>query len=247
MPKTTASIVIYKENPNILKKTLESLMSLDLKLIVVDNSPTTYLSKLCLSYENLIYIKTEKNIGFGAGHNLAFKKVKSNFSTHMIVNPDAYFEPKHIKEFLAWFKEEKNISLATPKVCNTDGSTQHIVRSIPTPISLLKRRLGIESGELHVEDKSIVNIPFAHGCFLVFKSDVYEKLGGFDEKFFMYMEDLDICIRAKNFGRVVMNSNFEVYHEYRKGSSKSLKLLFFHTVSAFKFFLSSTYFKKNNF
>jgi len=60
MPKTTASIVIYEENPNILKKTLESLMSLDLKLIVVDNSPTTYLSKLCLSYENLIYIKTEK-------------------------------------------------------------------------------------------------------------------------------------------------------------------------------------------
>jgi len=242
MPKLTASIVIYKEDKEILKKSIESFLSIPLKkeLLIVDNSPSEELRVFCESFQNIIYIKTKKNIGFGAGHNLAFQNFTLSSDVHLIINPDTYFVSSDIKEFLEWFVISKDISLATPKVRYPDGSTQNIVRNIPTPLSLIKRRLNIDADEFMVKDNSIENIPFAHGCFMVFKTEVFEKLDGFDERFFMYMEDIDIFIRAKNFGRTVINTHYDIYHHYKKESSKSIKLLYFHMVSAVKFFLKTT-------
>lgn len=242
MQKLTASIVIYKEDKKILKKSIESFLSIPLKkeLIVVDNSPSEELRVICESFQNIIYIKTKKNIGFGAGHNLAFQNFTLSSDIHLIINPDTYFTPSDIKEFLEWFFISKDISLATPKVRYPDGSVQNIARNIPTPLSLIKRRLNIDADELMLKDNSIEDTPFAHGCFMVFKTEVFKKLDGFDERFFMYMEDIDIFIRAKNFGRTVINTNYNIYHHYKKESSKSIKLLYIHMVSAVKFFLKTT-------
>jgi GT2 family glycosyltransferase len=239
--KITASIVIYNEKKDTLKGVLDSFETLDYEkeLVVVDNSTESLLKSFCESYRDVKYVFSGKNIGFGAGHNLAFKHVSLNSDLHMIVNPDVYFYKEEMTNFLDWLVNSIDISLATPMVRNTDGSVQNVVRNIPTPISLLKRKLGIESGEIEVKDKDIVDIPFAHGCFMVFKTDFFEKLGGFDDGFFMYMEDVDIFIRSKKYGRTVINTNFSIYHEHRKGSSKSMKLLFHHIISAVKYFIKS--------
>ena len=237
--KISASIVIYKENKETLKKIMDSFLSIiytKKELIIIDNSPTEELKTFCQSFENVKYIFSGKNLGFGAGHNLAFKKLKEKSDIHMIINPDVYFNSDEISSFLNWFYEQKEISLATTKVCYPDGENQNIVRNVPTIIDLIKRKLKIDSGELHIQDNSIKEVPFAHGCFFIFKTEVFEKLGGFDERFFMYMEDLDIFIRAKKYGRTVINTNYKIYHEFRKGSSKSFKLLKYHIISAYKFF-----------
>ena len=237
--KISASIVIYKENKETLKKIMDSFLSIiytKKELIIIDNSPTEELKTFCQSFENVKYIFSGKNLGFGAGHNLAFKKLKEKSDIHMIINPDVYFNSDEISSFLNWFYEQKEISLATTKVCYPDGENQNIIRNVPTVIDLIKRKLKINSGELYIEDNYIKEVPFAHGCFFIFKTEVFEKLGGFDERFFMYMEDLDIFIRAKKYGKTVINTNYKIYHEFRKGSSKSLKLLFWHICSAIKFF-----------
>lgn len=237
--KISASIVIYKENKETLKKIMDSFLSIiytKKELIIIDNSPTEELKTFCQSFENVKYIFSGKNLGFGAGHNLAFKKLKEKSDIHMIINPDIYFNSDEISSFLNWFYEQKEISLATTKVCYPDGENQNIVRNVPTIIDLIKRKLKIDSGELHIQDNSIKEVPFAHGCFFIFKTEVFEKLGGFDERFFMYMEDLDIFIRAKKYGKTVINTNYKIYHEFRKGSSKSFKLLKYHIISAYKFF-----------
>ena len=112
-------------------------------------------------------------------------------------------------------------------------------------MTLLKRRLNIKGifDNFIKKDEfdgvvfdSINEIPFAHGCFFAFQTDVFEKIKGFDERFFMYMEDIDIFIRAKEYGKTVVIPNYKIFHEYRKGSSKSIKLLKWHLESAFKFF-----------
>jgi len=72
--------------------------------------------------------------------------------------------------------------------------------------------------------------------FMVFKTDIFQRLGGFDKRFFMYMEDIDIFIRAKQYGKTVIDTHYKIYYEYRKGSSKNTKLLIWHIVSAIKFF-----------
>ena len=234
----TASIVIYKEDKEVLKESIESFLSIPLKkeLIIVDNSPSEELRVFCETFQNTIYIKSKKNIGFGAGHNLAFQNFTLSSTIHLIINPDTYFVSSDIKEFLEWFYISKDISLATPQVFYPDGSVQNIARNIPTPLSLIKRRLNIDTDELIVKDNFIEDIPFAHGCFMVFKTEAFKKLDGFDERYFMYMEDIDIFIRAKKFGKTVINTNYNIYHHYKKGSSKSIKLLCLHIISAIKFF-----------
>lgn len=237
--KISASIVIYKENKDTLQKVINSFLSFkDIKkeFIIVDNSPSDELKVFCENFEGVSYIFSGENLGFGRGHNLAFKNLKDKSDIHMIINPDVYFNSDEISSFLNWFYEQKEISLVTTKVCYPDGENQNIVRNVPTIIDLIKRKLKIDSGELHIQDNSIKEVPFAHGCFFIFKTEVFEKLGGFDERFFMYMEDLDIFIRAKKYGKTVINTNYKIYHEFRKGSSKSFKLLKYHIISAYKFF-----------
>jgi GT2 family glycosyltransferase len=237
--KISASIVIYNENKETLKKVIDSFLALELKkeLIVVDNSPKDDLKSFCENFnENVKYIFSGENLGFGRGHNLAFKNLKEKSDIHMIINPDVYFDSDEICSFLNWFFKEKEISLSTTKVCYPDGENQNIVRYVPTISDLIKRKLKINSGELDIKENTIKEVPFAHGCFFIFKTEVFEKLGGFDERFFMYMEDIDIFIRAKKYGKTVINTNYQIYHEYRKGSSKNLKLLKWHLESAYKFF-----------
>lgn len=238
MLKISACIVIYNENKATLKRVIEDFLCLDLEkeLVIIDNSPHNDLEAFCKNYTAVKYIFTNKNLGFGRGHNLGFSNLSNKSDIHIIVNPDTYFNAPSIREFLYWFHSEKNISLVIPKILNPDNTIQNVVRNIPTPLNLIRRKLKLFNDELIVKNNSITDIPFAHGCFLVFKSDVYQKLNGFDEKFFMYMEDIDIFIRSKKYGRTVINTNYEIYHEYRKGSSKKLKLFYWHLLSAAKFF-----------
>jgi GT2 family glycosyltransferase len=236
MINVTASIVLYNENKDVLNKLLMSMSQLDIQTTVVDNSPSSLLSSICESFEFVTYIFNGKNIGFGAAHNLAFKNKTVQSDIHLIINPDVYFDKEVMLQFLEWFANENTVSLAVPQVLNEDATLQHIVREIPTPMSLLKRKFGVDSGEIDIQSNLISEIPFSHGCFIAIKSDVYQSIGGFDERFFLYMEDVDLFIKAKEYGKTVINTNYSIYHGWERGSSKSMKLLSFHIASAIKFF-----------
>ena len=247
MIKVSASIVIYNENKETLEKALSSFMAiaLDKELVVVDNSPTPRLKTFIEKFKYTKYIFNGRNLGFGAGHNMAFENLSQKSDIHIIINPDIYFDGDEIKEFIIWLSKEKEVSLAAPKVYFPDSTEQCTIRNIPTPMTLVKRRLNPKGifDEFIAKDEfrdtafdKVTEIPFSHGCFFLFKTEVFSKLGGFDERFFMYMEDIDIFIRAKKFGKTVINPNYNIIHEYRKGSSKSLKLLLWHISSAIKFF-----------
>ena len=243
----SATIVIYDEDYDTLQNVLGCFSKIRLKkeLIVVDNSPDNRLKELVDGFEDTSYIFSGKNLGFGAGHNLGFKNLKSDSDIYMVINPDITFDADEITLMIEWFFKADDIALLVPKVLNLDGSVQYICRDIPTFKSLFIRKFNFNN----IFEKSIVkdeldrvcftdvtDIPFCHGCFMLFKTDVYKKLSGFDERFFLYMEDVDILIRAKLFGKTAVNPYFKIYHEHRKGSSKSFKLLYFHIVSALKFF-----------
>lgn len=248
MIKISATIVIYNEKADVLCRTIEDYLKIDLnkELIIVDNSPDDRLQQVCEKYDGVRYMFNNKNIGFGSGHNLGFSNLHVETDYHFILNPDVYFNATDIKEFVLWMSSNRDISLAVPRVYYPDERLQHTIRNIPTPITLVKRRLNIngifdkfvKKDEFNgVEFREVTEIPFAHGCFFIFPAKVFKQLNGFDERFFMYMEDVDICMRAKQFGKVVINPNYKIYHEYAKESSKSLKLLSWHIVSAFKFFI----------
>ncbi len=245
--KVTVSIVVYEEHEETLAGVLKDFGSLDAEkeLIVVDNSPDDRLRSVCESFPDTVYLFPGKNLGFGAGHNLAFSKRRLHSEMHLIVNPDISFDAAALHGFLEWFAAGDEIALAVPKIVNPDGTPQYAVREIPTPSMLLRRRLNFFGlfDERIAKDEwrdrlphDVTDIPFAHGAFLAFKTEVFEQLGGFDERFFMYMEDVDIFIRARSYGRTVIQPAFSVVHEHRRASAGSLPLLWCHLVSAIRFF-----------
>jgi len=236
--KLIASVVVYNEKPIVLQRLIDDFLSINFekKLFIIDNSPKNTLEEFCSAYNNVIYIFNNNNLGFGKAHNISLRYIDDS-DIYLVLNPDIYFQSSQMEGFLKWFMDSSDIVLAIPKILNIDGTTQHVAREIPTPISLLKRKFHIEKGEINIADNSIVEIPFAHGCFMAFKGQVFKKLDGFDERYFMYMEDIDIWIRAKRYGKTVINTNFSIYHEHRKGSSRSIKLFFIHLLSAIKFFI----------
>lgn len=241
----SGSIVVYKEDPKILKKSIESFLKLSYKkeLIIIDNSPSDELKNFCNKFNDVKYFHMKKNLGFGKGHNFAFKQLKEKSVVHLILNPDIYFFKKDMEDFLKWFINTDYV-LAIPQVMYPNEKKQNVVRNIPTPSSLIKRKFINNYDEIIIPNNVIQEIPFAHGCFFAFKNEIFFKLKGFDERFFMYMEDIDIWIRAKHYGKTVINTNYKIYHYFRKGSSANLKLFFYHLISAIKFF--KKYKKVNN-
>ena len=238
MKTLSAGIVVYNEDKETLMRVVESFLSLPFhkELIIIDNSSQNSIGELLKSYKDITYIFLNKNMGFGVGHNIAFNSLTKESDVHLILNPDIVFHTDEMVSFLDWFIANPNIILAIPRVLYPDGSVQHVVRNIPTPLSLIKRKFIQDCDVIDVKENSIAEIPFAHGCFMAFKSDAYKKLGGFDESYFMYMEDVDIWIRAKQYGKTVINTHYKIYHEYRKGSAKNFRLFFLHLISAIKFF-----------
>ncbi len=235
--RISGSIVLYRESPATLERVLESFASIacDKELIVWDNSPLPEHQALCLRY-GARYLHEPRNIGFGAGHNRAFAARTHPSDVHLLINPDTRFEGEAVLDFARWLHAQSDVVLATPALINLDGTPQHFIRPIPTPLGLLKRRLFGHLRGKPQDFKEITPIPFAHGSFLGLRSEIFAKLRGFDERFFLYMEDIDLFIRAKALGQTVIYPHCTITHEHRRGSSKSLKLLLIHLRSARYFF-----------
>lgn len=247
MMTLSAGIVTYNEKEEVLDRVLGCFAGIEVpkELVIVDNSPDQSLQAVAHRYAFVHYHHSRQNLGFGAGHNLAYHLRKTDSDLHCVINPDTWFDPIQLQTMAQWHSGHPEIAVSVPRVLNPDGSVQYVCRNIPTPKMMLLRRLNIggvfdryvvEDELGHTVHQDVYDVPFCHGCFLMFQSRSFKQLDGFDQRFFLYMEDADIFIRAKAFGRTVQNPRFEIYHEYRQGSAKSPTLLWEHVRSAWKFF-----------
>jgi len=244
----TASIVLYKENEDVLKKTIDSFIETPLskKLYLIDNSSSKVLKHLS-KHSDIEYIFTGENIGFSSAHNLIIEKVKNFSSFHLILNPDISFNTQTIPFLIQKLKKDPLVAMIAPKVLYPSGKVQYTCRKFPTLFELIVRRSGpfkpffssiIAEGEYRNRDISVpFYCDFVIGCFQLFKTEEFVRIEGFDQQYFLYMEDVDICKKiAANNKKVLYEPNVEISHRYNKGSSKNLKLFYTHIVSIFKYF-----------
>jgi GT2 family glycosyltransferase len=244
----TASIVLYNEDFNELSNSVDSFLKTDLrkKLFLIDNSPQNDLREKFVHPE-IEYIHTKKNIGFGAGHNKIINKIKNYSTYHLILNPDVSFKPSVIPKLIEELKKEKDVSMIAPKVLFSNGDHQYTCRRYPSLLELLTRSSAvfkyffssvIHKGEYYDKDLTKSFYPdFMHGGFLLFKTEDFVSINGFDERYFLYMEDVDICRKIDAFGKKKRYfPKEEIIHILKKGSSKNLKLFFIHLISIMKYF-----------
>jgi GT2 family glycosyltransferase len=214
--------------------------------VVIDNS--------CLSTSEEIfttlgwtYIHNPRNPGFGSSHNVIFKLFSHKADYHLIVNPDVTFGGAMISRLVHFLDENKNAGCVMPKVLYPDGTNQNLVKLLPSPLELILRRVPFAVVKNYINNRFVIShndqsletimAPFLSGCFLMFRTTVINKIGFFDERFFMYMEDIDLCRRLwLNKTPPYYLSKAHVIHGYEKGSAKSVKLFYYHIASAVKYF-----------
>ncbi len=238
----SATIVLYKEDTKTLQKTVDSFLNTNIskQLFLVDNSPTNIL-KEHFNHPEITYVFNDNNVGFGTAHNQVLNKIDSSF--HLILNPDVVFTPQVIPNLIEELVKKDIVSMISPRVEYPNGELQYTCRKHPTIIEMISRRLGVfkkmvQKHQYQNKDLSKPFYPqFIHGCFFLFKTTDFIKLNGFDKHYFLYLEDADICRKIEQIGKKILYYPQEkITHIHRKGSSKNMKLLYHHFISAIKYF-----------
>lgn len=243
-----ASIVLYNTDVDEITHVLDILNKspLKIKIFLVDNSPTDGLKNAFSKYKKSEYIFTGKNLGFGSGHNVAINKSRDISEFHLILNADVDFDPSILEEMYGYMKAHKEVGLLAPKVLNLDGTIQYSAKLLPTPINLIVRRfipLQFIKNKLdrdyefrYFDFDRIIEVPYLMGCFMFINTMVFVKVRGFDERFFMYPEDIDLTRRIHQDYKTIYYPYVSIYHTHGKGSYKSWRLLYYHITSMIKYF-----------
>lgn len=238
----SGSIVTYNDvnrAPVTVESILNNTKKYPLKLYVIDNASTDSTADCIEKIGQVKVIKNCKNVGFGAAHNQVLDEELGKY--HFVINPDITITTDVISSMVDYFESNPDVVMAMPKIMNQDGSEQKLPKETPTFKRLFFGRISEKIRNDYVwserEITQPIEVGFCTGCFFCIRTDVFKKLLGFDERYFMYLEDADLTLKAKSKGKVVMLPQFEVIHAWERDSSKSLKYLLIHIISAFKFLL----------
>lgn len=248
--KLTASIVIFKNEPAILRQTVNSFLesTSDATLYLVDNSPASYSARDEYEDERIIYIQNTKNIGFGPAHNIALQHaLDAGSEYHLVLNPDIYFEENVVRDIQTFMDANPDIGLVMPKVLYPDGRLQPLCRLLPSPVTLLSRRfLTFHQSllnrinyryEMHFTGyNKIMDVPFLSGCFMFLRTDALRKVGLFDERIFLYTEDIDLSRRIHQYYRTIFYPEVSIFHYHEKASFRKISNLYHHVSSTIKYF-----------
>jgi GT2 family glycosyltransferase len=248
MFELSISIVLYKNNVHQLEQLIDSISktSLSPRIYFIDNSPTDALKKSLGSIreENVEYIFTGRNLGYGAAHNIAMKRAICQNKYHLVLNPDVNFGKGVLEEIISYMELNDQVGQLIPKVLYPNDSLQYVCKLIPTPFNLLSRLFSIrllkkydQKFELRFSGyNKIMNAPYLHGCFMLLRSSALKEVGLFDERFFMYPEDIDLTRRMHKKYKTVFYPYVHVYHEHTKSSFKNIRMFLIHLYNMIKYF-----------
>ncbi len=213
----TISIVSYN-SLNFLKECLDSILrnppALDYEIIVVDNASNDgtveFVKK---NYPEVALISNNRNIGFAAANNKSIEKSHSKYV--LLINSDCRVYEKSLDSLVEFMKKNPKIGIAGPKIVNSDGTIQLSCRRFPSLLNAAAHTIlaDIFPGNPFSKKYKLADIcrdnPFrvdwVSGSCVIIRKEALEDTGVLDEKYFMYVEDLDICYR-------MWQENWEVYY-----------------------------------
>ncbi|SHG68135.1 Glycosyltransferase, GT2 family [Fibrobacter sp. UWCM] len=209
----SCSIIIVAYNscdfiPACLKSVRDACEGIDAQVIVLDNgSVEPILPEIRQFFPEVEWIDSKENLGFGKGCNLAEKRATKPYL--FFINPDTVVSRDSFTKVLDFMEEHPESGTVGCRILNEDGSLQWACRrSFPTIVSAVSKTIGLAAlfpknktlasyNMTYADPDEVTEVDAISGSFFCMRRDLYEKLGGFDEDFFMYGEDLDLCFRAK--------------------------------------------------
>jgi O-antigen biosynthesis protein len=251
------SLIIVSWNvSNLLKECLDSIIkytkNIEYEIIVVDNASVDATDEMIKKYSNIRYIKNNSNLGFGKACNQGLNVAKGEYV--VFLNPDIKLKHNLFYKLANKMDEDKTIGFIGPKILNSDGTFQKACRrSIPNPKTAFFKLIGFSKlfpkhkkfskynlGDLSIDSE--MEVEAISGSCLFARKDILDKINGFDEDFFMYGEDLDLCYRISKQGyKGYYLPLAEVIHHHRASSNKRI------FKSKFNFYYSAYLFYKKHF
>jgi hypothetical protein len=192
--------------------------NIDFEVIVVDNNSTDGTAEYIKEhFPKATIIENKKNIGYGAANNLGMKKAEGKYL--LLLNSDTKIKDNVFNKMCKYINKQKDIDVVGPKLLNKDDSAQPSAGRDFTPLNVFLMLFGFDS-LMRTSPEQIKEVDWIVGACFMLKKEVFQQTKGFDEDFFMYVEEVEWCRRIREQGyRIVFNPDFSLYH-FERGSSK---------------------------
>ena len=246
MRMLNASIVLYHPDWQQVTDLTEVILQSDHVDCVywIDNSPTQHTFESLDS--RIKYRHNPYNMGYGAAHNIAIREsIYDDIPFHLVINPDIILTRDALDSMLQFIAQHPEVGSLMPRVTYPDGQIQRLCKLLPTPLDVFGRRFlpaqwmhrRNQTYEMHASGYDrIMNIPYLSGCFMLLRTQAVKQARLFDERFFMYPEDMDLTRRIHRDYLTVFFPHATIIHNHEKASYKSLKMLWIHIVNMCRYF-----------
>ena len=222
------SIVLYKPNWEEVNPLVEELKK-------VKNLQHLYL------HDN-----TNDNIGYGRAHNIEIRKsVADKIPYHLVMNSDIRVKAEDIDAMCAYMDAHPEVGQLMPKVVSPDGSQQYLAKRLPAPLDVFGRRFlpaaWMEKRNKRYELRDLdltqpVNAPYLSGCFMLLRTAAVVEAGLFDERYFMYPEDIDLTRTIHRKYTTLYNPAWTIVHAHARASYKNKHMLWIHIQNMCRYF-----------
>lgn len=254
MPKKLSICIVAYNNYDDIKNSILSMekytsQKLKKSVYIVDNGviiskaeDVKEFKKFIKQRDYVIYIDVGENLGFGKGHNKVLEVLDSEY--HAIVNPDIIFCEDALSKIIDWMDENTWIGMTIPLIIDEEGHRQNVYRQELTLFDMFNRMflkgLFKNRAKMHtmqnMDYTKPFQVPFGQGSFLVVRTALFKKIKGFDENYFMYVEDADLCKRVNQVSKLMYYPDAKVIHKWAQGSHKNKKLFKYHIESTKYYF-----------
>ncbi len=232
MPKISFVILTYNSEAyietllnSILKFYREDIEKKIIEIVIVDNNSSDKTVHLARKFNNLKIIENKENLGFSKGINLGVSRTSSEFV--VILNPDTRFQGGDFFKTVEMFNKNKTLGVVGGKILKKDGREEKSTGRFLKTLEVFLMALGLdEFFGLRSSPGKLKDVDFVSGGFIIIRKKLFEKLSGFDENLFMYVEDMEFCYRVKQEGYGVMfDPTLSIYHEGHGSSSRGFAVV----------------------
>ena len=241
MPSKLISISIVIHNQaEIARQLFEDISAIDdplaAEILLTINTHERIPYKISKFRHSFKIIRNTAPKGFGANHNAAFRLSKGRY--FCVLNPDIRLIGNPFNTLIECL-EKRGGGLVAPRIVNLSGTTENNARYFPTPFTILKKAFLRSQQPDYPEMERVFEPDWVGGMFMLFTRSCFEAINGFDERYFLYYEDVDLCARMKMAHLPILLCPFvKAVHDARFESHHSLKYLRWHVASMARFFLS---------
>lgn len=221
-----ATLLLKDLGQHCAKNTLQILLTLN-----IDEQLPREISAMPL---DIRIIRNPEPKGFGENHNAAFRLASGSY--FCVINPDIRIHNDPFPHLMAALRDGADV--AAPVVMGPNGEIEDSARRFPTPLGILQKLLfRLRDPDYLIEPGKQIEPDWVAGMFMLWRPDAFLKLAGFDEKYFLYYEDVDICYRLREgSGKVVLVSDAAVTHHARRTSHRNPRYLRWHICSMLRYF-----------